>query len=96
MQSDVPVNIKATALLISGYADQLNGMYLAPELAHIFTEAIHLSEVLQIEYPEVKQVPDNVVCMFIFQLLRFVSGNPLACAKVGRPGAPERPATNNR
>lgn len=96
MQSDVSVNIKATALLISGYADQLNGMYLAPELAHIFTEAIHLSEVLQIEYPEVKQVPDNVVCMFIFQLLRFVSGNPLACAKVGRPGAPERPATNNR
>lgn len=92
----VPANIRTVALLTSGYSNLLNSINLTVELANLVPEAIHLAEVLKFEYSQ--SIPQDEVTFgkFIFQMLRFVSGNPIASAKVGRPGAKERPAINNR
>lgn len=95
-QTQVPANIKTVALLTSGYSNVLNSINLTPELANLVPEAIHLTEVFKFEFFLNGPHDEATFGKFIFQMLRFVNGNPIASAKIGRPGAKERPAMNNR
>lgn len=92
----IPVNIQTVALLPSGYSNVLNNINLTSELANLVPETIHLAEVFKFEFSQSFPQDEIIFGKFIFQMLRFVSGSPIASAKIGRPGAKERPANNNR